>query len=99
MKLNQSLVQAIALLIPYFAGQQVSETELATQTKQRAFFRSNVIAFRPENLWRFGSLAGQKIGLVEVPQSRAVDIDNEIDFAYAELMLKRLSVDERYEIT
>jgi CMP-N-acetylneuraminic acid synthetase len=73
----------------YFFGDSGREvTPIATQSYPNAYFRANLIAFRPRNLALSSSLTGDIVRGIEIPQARAIDIDCEEDFQVAKVLFE-----------
>ena len=64
-------------------------TPIGRQNYQTAYFRANIIAFRTRVLYDTNSLTGDLVRYHIIPQERAVDIDNLIDFDIAEYLMSR----------
>jgi len=75
-------------LVGYATGKAVEVTPVARQSYEKAYFRANIIASRAELIKR-GSLVGGRIRYHIIPQERAVDIDQEIDFFIAEQLMNK----------
>lgn len=67
-------------LVTYFSESGREVTPIARQTYQKAFFRGNVIACKFPIIFKTNSLTGDTVRFHIIPQERAIDIDNEIDF-------------------
>lgn len=77
-------------LVSYFSGSGREVTPIARQGYDEAYFRANIIACRRRVIFETNSLTGDLVRFHMVPQSRAVDIDNEADFYLAEHLLQKL---------
>ena len=75
-------------LVTYFSDSSREVTPIARQNYEQAYFRSNVIVFKRNVLFNTNSLTGDVVRFHIIPQERAIDIDNKIDFEVAELILK-----------
>ena len=75
-------------LVTYFSDSSHEVTPIARQNYEQAYYRSNVIAFNSNVLFNTNSLTGDVVRFHKIPQDRAIDIDNEIDFQLAELILR-----------
>jgi len=76
------------LLVHYFTETGRDVTPVARQNYPKAFFRSNIVATRTETISKTNTLTGDKVKYHIIPQERAIDIDNDIDFLIAEMLLK-----------
>ena len=76
------------LLVHYFTETGRDVTPVARQNYPKAYFRSNIVATRPETISKTNTLTGDKVKYHIIPQERAIDIDNDIDFLIAEMLLK-----------
>lgn len=75
-------------LVSYFGESGREVTPIARQSYEPAYFRSNIIACRTDVVYRTNSLTGDKVRFHIVPQHKSIDIDSELDFELAELLLK-----------
>lgn len=75
-------------LVHYFTGKGKDVTSTLRQRYEKAYFRANVVACRPEVLTT-GTLTGDRVRYHIIPQERGVDIDNEMDFFIAEQLMKK----------
>jgi CMP-N,N'-diacetyllegionaminic acid synthase len=75
-------------LVSYFSESGRDVTPIARQNYEKAYFRANVIACRTETVYDTKSLTGDLVRYHIIPQERAIDIDNLVDFSIAELLLK-----------
>ncbi len=75
-------------LITYFSDSGREVTPIARQTYEKAYFRANVIACKFEVINKTNSLTGDTVRYHIIPQERAIDIDNEIDFGICEYLLQ-----------
>jgi CMP-N,N'-diacetyllegionaminic acid synthase len=73
-------------LISYFGESSREVTPIARQLYPTAYFRSNIIACRHHVIFEKDSLTGDKVLYHEIPQERALDIDNTVDFKIAETL-------------
>lgn len=76
-------------LVSYFGNSGREVTPIARQNYEAAYFRANIIAFREPVLLKTNSLTGDIVRYHIIPQERAIDIDNEIDFTIAELLINK----------
>lgn len=76
------------LLVHYFSETGRDVTPVARQNYPIAYFRSNIVATRLETISKTNTLTGDKVKYHIIPQERAIDIDNDIDFLIAEMLLK-----------
>jgi len=74
-------------LIPFIETKK-DASPLARQSYEKAYFRANVIATRYEVIKKMNSLVGTRIRYYIIPRERAIDIDSELDFKIAEILLK-----------
>ena len=75
-------------LVTYFSESGVEVTPIARQNYEKAYFRGNIIACRESTIRRTNSLTGDIVRFHIIPQERAIDIDNEIDFLICEKLSK-----------
>ena len=75
-------------LVSYFGESGREVTPIARQNYDPAYFRSNIIACRTSVVHQTDSLTGDKVRFHIVPQHKSIDIDSELDFKLAELLLK-----------
>ena len=73
-------------LVTYYSDSGREVTPIARQSYTPAYFRANVIAFRPKVIFDTDSLTGDLVRFHIIPQEHAIDIDNNIDFAIAEYL-------------
>jgi CMP-N,N'-diacetyllegionaminic acid synthase len=78
-------------LISYFTNSGREVTPIARQNYEKAYFRSNVIACRRQVIFDTDSLTGDLVRFHIIPQERAIDIDNHIDFYITEHLIKKLT--------
>ena len=64
-------------------------TTTLRQRYEKSYFRANIIAFRPEVIRNTNSLTGERVRYHIIPQERAIDIDNPIDFFIAEQLMNK----------
>lgn len=76
-------------LVTYFSDSGREVTPIARQSYQPAYFRANVIACRTKVIYDTNSLTGDTVRYHIIPQERAVDIDNLVDFYIAENLMLR----------
>ena len=76
-------------LVSYFTESGRDVTPIARQNYEKAYFRANVIAFRPEVISSTSSLTGDRVRYHIIPQERAIDIDSPIDFFIAEKLIEK----------
>jgi len=76
-------------LVTYFSDSGREVTPIARQNYQPAYFRANIIAFRTQVIFDTDSLTGDLVRHHVIPQERAVDIDNLVDFYIAEHLIDR----------
>ncbi len=74
-------------LVTYFSESGREVTPIARQSYETAYFRANVIACRTAIVNATNSLTGDVVRFHVIPQERAVDIDNLVDFYIAEHLL------------
>ena len=75
-------------LVTYFSESGREVTPIARQTYEKAYFRANIIACKLPVIYKTNSLTGDVVRYHEIPQERAIDIDNEIDFGICEYLLR-----------
>jgi len=75
-------------LVSYFSESGRDVTPIARQNYEKAYFRANVIACKTKTIYDTKSLTGDLVRYHIIPQERAIDIDNVIDFSIAEFLLK-----------
>jgi len=75
-------------LVTYFSESGREVTPIARQNYTKAFFRGNIIACRLPIIFKTNSLTGDIVRYHLIPQERAIDIDNEIDFLICEKMMR-----------
>lgn len=76
-------------LVSFVTGRGEDTNPTARQAYDTAYFRANIVACRTDIILKNNSLAGEKVKYHIIPQERAIDIDSEIDFAVAELLLQK----------
>ena len=74
-------------LVTYYSESGREVTPIARQTYEKAYFRGNIIACKLPVIYKTNSLTGDVVRYHEIPQERAIDIDNEIDFGICEYLL------------
>ena len=77
-------------LVTYFTESGKEITPIARQNYQKAYFRSNVIACKTWVIYKTNSLTGNLVRHHIIPQERAIDIDNEIDFRICEKLISEI---------
>ena len=77
-------------LVTYYSESGVEVTPIARQNYQKAYFRGNIIACRTSTIFRTNSLTGNLVKFHIIPQERAIDIDNDIDFIICEILSKKI---------
>ncbi len=70
-------------LVSYFSESGRDVTPIARQNYEKAYFRANVIACKTETIYDTKSLTGDIVRYHIIPQERAIDIDNLVDFSIA----------------
>jgi CMP-N,N'-diacetyllegionaminic acid synthase len=78
-------------LVTYFTNSGREVTPIARQNYQKAYFRANIIACRRQVIFDTDSLTGDLVRFHIIPQERAVDIDNHIDFYMTEHLIKKFT--------
>ena len=76
-------------LVTYFTESGREVTPIARQNYAKAYFRSNIIVSKLKTIYETNSLTGDLVRYYEIPQDRAIDIDNEIDFLIAETLMSK----------
>ena len=76
-------------LVTYFSDSGRDVTPIARQSYLPAYFRANVIACRTQIIYGTYSLTGDTVRYHIIPQERAVDIDNLVDFFIVEHLMTR----------
>ena len=74
-------------LVSFFKESGREVTGIARQCYEKAYFRGNVIACKLPVIKKTNSLTGDIVRFHIIPQERAIDIDNEIDFKICETLL------------
>ena len=82
-------LSADGYLMPYIVDAQSTATPLPRQRYEKAFFRANVVATRYTTLQTLHALTGSRVRGHCISSDRAVDIDTELDFTLAEVLLKK----------
>lgn len=77
-------------LVSYFNESGLEVTPIARQNYDKAYFRANVIATKISTIKETDSLTGELVRYHIIPQERALDIDNDIDFSTVELLLEKI---------
>jgi CMP-N,N'-diacetyllegionaminic acid synthase len=75
-------------LVTYLTDSGRDVTPIGRQSYQKAFFRANLIVSRTEVIKNTGSLTGDRVRHLIIPQERAIDIDTPMDFFIAEQIIK-----------
>ena len=75
-------------LVNYFTETGRDVTPVSRQQYPKAYFRSNIVASRIETIYNTNTLTGDIVKYHIIPQERAIDIDNEVDFMIIESLLK-----------
>ena len=75
-------------LVTYYSESGVEVTPIARQNYEKAYFRGNIIACKTSTIFRTNSLTGDIVKYHIIPQERALDIDNNIDFIIGENLSK-----------
>lgn len=75
-------------LVSYISGTGKDVNPISRQSYPKAYFRANVIVTRTK-LINVGLLTGEEVAYHIIPQERAVDIDSEVDFLIAEILIKK----------
>jgi CMP-N,N'-diacetyllegionaminic acid synthase len=76
-------------LVTYFTGSSREVTPIARQSYVPAYFRANVIACRTAVVYDTNTLTGDTVRYHIIPQERAIDIDNLVDFFIAEKLVMK----------
>lgn len=79
--------KGIKKLVTYFSESGREVTPIARQNYEKAYFRGNIIACRSDIIFKTNSLTGDLVKYHIIPQERAIDIDNEIDFLICENLM------------
>lgn len=79
-------------LVSYFGDSGREVTPIARQSYDKAYFRANVIACRREVVYETASLTGDLVRYHIIPQERAIDIDNLVDFLIAEKLIESIAM-------
>lgn len=74
-------------LVSYVTESSLDVTGVARQTYEKAYFRSNVIACHTRVIIDTNSLTGNLVKYHIIPQERAIDIDSNVDFLFAEYLM------------
>lgn len=77
----------IKKLVTYYSSSGREVTPIARQNYEKAYFRGNIIACRYSTIYDTNSLTGDLVKFHIIPQERAIDIDNEIDFKICENLI------------
>ncbi len=78
-------------LVTYYSLSGREVTPIARQNYQKAYFRSNIIACKTSTIFKTNSLTGDLVKYYIIPQERAIDIDNEIDFKICENIINLIN--------
>ena len=73
-------------LVGYFSESGRDVTPIARQNYAKAYYRANIIAFRPRVIERTQSLTGDEVRAYVIPQERGLDIDSECDLRIASFL-------------
>jgi CMP-N,N'-diacetyllegionaminic acid synthase len=73
-------------LVGYFSESGRDVTPIARQNYAKAYYRANVIAFRPHVIERTQSLTGDEVRAYVIPQERGLDIDSDCDLRVASFL-------------
>jgi len=76
-------------LVTYLTDSGREVTPLARQNYEKVYFRANIIACRRRTIFDTNSLTGDLVRFHIIPQERAVDIDNPIDFFVTEQLMNK----------
>lgn len=76
-------------LVTYFSDSGREVTPIARQNYDKAYYRSNVIACKKSVIDKTKSLTGDNVSYYIIPQERAIDIDNPIDFQIVENLIDK----------
>lgn len=76
-------------LVTYLTDSGREVTPLARQNYEKVYFRANIIACRRRVIFDTNSLTGDLVRFHIIPQERAVDIDNPMDFYVTEQLMKK----------
>lgn len=82
-------------LVSYDTESGRDVTPVVRQHYAKAYHRSNVITFRTEILFSTSSLTGDEVCYQLISAENAVDIDSELDFEFAEYLLKQRELSPR----
>jgi N-acylneuraminate cytidylyltransferase/CMP-N,N'-diacetyllegionaminic acid synthase len=75
-------------LVTYFSNSGREVTPIARQNYDKAYYRSNIIACKKSVIDITNSLTGDNVSYYIIPQDRAIDIDNPIDFQIVESLVE-----------
>ncbi len=78
-------------LVTYYSNSGREVTPIARQNYEKAYFRSNIIASKISTIIKTNSLTGDLVKFHIIPQERAIDIDNEIDFKICENIINLIN--------
>ena len=73
-------------LVGYFSESGRDVTPIARQNYAKAYYRANIIAFRPHVIERTQSLTGDEVRAYVIPQERGLDIDSACDLRVASFL-------------
>lgn len=80
-------------LVSYLSGKGIdigkNNNRQKNEINEKVFFRANVIACKTEVLNKSKSLTDENVKYIEVSNKNNVDIDDEIDFEIAKILIKR----------
>ena len=79
-------------LVTYYSSSSREVTPIARQNYEKAYFRSNIIAAKTSTIIKTNSLTGDCVKFHIIPQERAIDIDNEIDFKICENIINLINL-------
>ena len=79
-------------LVTYYSSSSREVTPIARQNYEKAYFRSNIIASKTSTIIKTNSLTGDCVKFHIIPQERAIDIDNEIDFKICENIINLINL-------
>ena len=75
-------------LVGYFDNPGESATGLPRQLFEKAYFRSNVIIFNPK-LLKKNTMTGKTVKYLIIKNKKHIDIDDQIDFDFAQFLIKK----------
>ncbi len=77
-------------LVDFTTGKAKFASPFNRQSKEKAYFRSNIIGCKFNVIKKYNSMVGSVIKYHEIPQERSIDIDSKFDFYVAKMLLKFL---------